>query len=89
MPMHSQHDALFQIRHDTLIFAEMLLFLRLRQDSFISAEPPCFDSRTKLVFSPRCHLLLHNDIFVCTEMPFFRRFTILPYLHELLSLAKR
>jgi hypothetical protein len=44
MPMRSQHDALFQIQHDSLFVAEMPSFLRLRQDS---------------LFLPKCRRYFH------------------------------
>ena len=71
MPMRSQHDAFFQIHHDSLVVTEMpcfcacgkiacfyraALFPRLRQDS---------------LFLPRCRRLARHDIYACTEMPFF------------------
>ena len=55
MPMRSQHDAFFQIHHGSLVFAEM----------------PSFKSITIVLFAPRCHLLLHHNIYVSPWCPSF------------------
>jgi hypothetical protein len=49
---------------------------------------PSFVASRYLLISPSRHLLLHHDIFVFTETPFFRRFTILSDFHELLLISK-
>jgi hypothetical protein len=53
-------DASTNIREASTIF----YFLRLRQDSFISAEPLFFDSRTMRYFCHEAHRVAHARYFI-------------------------
>jgi hypothetical protein len=70
MPMRSQHDAFFQIHHDSLVITEMPCFRACGKIAcFYRAAFFCYF--TIFMFSPRCHVLMCHDIFDFTESPSF------------------